>query len=116
MARLVLLSFDDNEDAETFVQAVTTGQHVFYSKPHPKLEGQYSVVQPAHLLHVEGLFMRPTQFCDCASKGKFNRNDGFSQGKKYGHWIHRCGKPSRMAWDEAAQRARLLTFGRNLLE
>lgn len=77
MARYVVLSFDDNEDAEIFIDHIR------------------EAVESAEVL---GLFAQPTQFCPASGSGgcsKGKRVRGWSRGKKYGWWVcSGCHKPS----------------------
>lgn len=92
MARYVVLSFQNDSDADEFVNAFNSQGGVFFvgSDTHFKnvREGD----------HVRGMYQRPTKFCDCAGAGKLEKRTGYSQGKKFGWWVHTgCGKPAR-AW------------------
>lgn len=91
MPRLVVLDFDDNEQAEEFIES-----------------GKYNVV---------GLFARPSLFCDpsdghTGGRGKTGR--GWTKGKKYGWWVCAvCKKPSRL-WGEKFEC--VVGNGKNLLK
>jgi len=64
MARFVLISIPDNEEAEAFVAAMQGG-HILYSRPHPTLEDQVSVVKPRTEWSAEALWADPTKMCEC---------------------------------------------------
>lgn len=113
MARYVLLSFDDNGEAERFVAAFRGGS-VFFSHTNDDGTGVYGY-NDSTKSKVHALYMKPTQFCTCATEGKWKRTEGFSKGRKYGLWVHTCGKPSRLAWDETEIARKLGLFGHNLL-
>ena len=102
MARYVLVSFDDNEKADTFVTACQD-------------TGILGVVsnEDASMRHfapeVRAVYQMPTKFCDCTD----GKNRKFTRGKKYGWWVHSlCGKPTR-AWARGEHWFQAL--GRNLL-
>lgn len=93
MARYVLVEFEENDDAEKFVEAINNGK-VFYTTPHRKLEGEFSVVQPNGDTTVRALFAKPTQFCQCSNPG-----DRSVRGAKFGWYVHAaCGKPKQSSW------------------
>lgn len=85
MARLVVLSFEDNDEADRFVN-----------------QAECSTVTSQDLLdncEVVGLFAFPTQFCENSGSGGCARGNkrirGWTQGKKYGWWVCSvCHKPS----------------------
>jgi hypothetical protein len=88
MARYVLLSFENNEEADKFVQAVTHEKPFTFKAPTP--EGRYTMATAKGDVFVRGVFMQPTKFCDCllAKDGEFGR------GQKWGMFVHKkCGKP-----------------------
>jgi len=115
MARYVILSFEDNNEAELFIAAVERNQaghhgHVLMAVPHPTLEDQFGVHGLSENVFVRGLYMKPTTFCTCAPS---QRVDGYTRGKKFGLWVHAgCGKPAR-AWAEG--NAWYAAIGKNLL-
>lgn len=90
MARLVLLSFDSNADAELIVRQLQDGG---------VLPGDPTV---------EWVLGKPTRSCECALKadpvarrkrrgvGRTSK-DAFTKGRKLGWWLHAaCGRPTRM--------------------
>lgn len=76
MARLVVLRFENDEEAEQFITQVKRG------------------VMAASCT-TEMMVQTPTLFCNCAYRG-----DGWRRGEKRGWWVHAgCGKPS-VGWGE----------------
>jgi len=75
MAMYVLLSFDDDEEAMNFVDANLAS------------------------MKVEGIYKKPTKFCDALNPIHGNKRvHGWTQGQKYGWWIcAKCGLPSPVA-------------------
>lgn len=95
MARYVLIEFDDNNDAETFVKAVEEVQGILVTTQHPKIPDQYGVVKPSHDYRIRGLYAKPTRFCEC-SDVLFNER---RKGAKLGWYVHpTCGRPVRGSW------------------
>jgi hypothetical protein len=64
MARFVLIAIPDNVEAAAFAEAVKNG-YVMYSKPHPTLEGEVSVVKPTTYWEAVALWADPTKLCAC---------------------------------------------------
>lgn len=100
MAKYILLSFDNDKDAEEFVQAMqkqdTSGRPFIP-------EG----------VAVRGVWKKPTQFCDCALRGRNTKGRAWTRGKKFGWWVCTvCHKPSQ-AW--AKGDAWYTALGTNLL-
>lgn len=106
MAKYILLSFEDDADADAFVNAMEPGHDggaLLGDKPRVIFlrdeiqDGQiYGGFEKE--VFVRGVYKRPTKYCDCT----YSRNgkDGFTRGKKYGWWVHsRCGKPKK-GWAE----------------
>lgn len=87
MARIVVLSFEDNEEAEAFADAVK-----FYVAD--RMTNQRRVFP-----EVLGLFAYPTLFCESSGSGgcrvSGRRVAGWTRGLKYGWWVCAvCKKPS----------------------
>jgi hypothetical protein len=81
LARLVVLKFEDDDDAEEFEGAAGGSALVIGD-----LYNSFSV---------EGMFQAPTKLCDCA-----DRSDGWRHSDKHGWWLHHgCGRPS-VGWAE----------------
>jgi hypothetical protein len=92
MARYVLLEFDDNAEADNFVNMLNGGD----------FDGHPAEVMPGGTVRVRGVYFKPTLFCECPNPG-----DRSARGEKWGLWIHRdCGKPKR----GNVQHPRNLTF------
>lgn len=86
MARHLVISFDDNEEAEQFVEALKIEGAVFFQDATQHFKN----VNPEKVRLI-GLFAKPTKFCDCVhtSEAKTVRS------QKFGWYIHwpGCGKP-----------------------
>jgi hypothetical protein len=84
VARYVLLSFDDNDDAEVFIANL---HDVGYLMSVDTRTGVRKLAAA-----VRGLWAKPTKYCECKGGGR----SGFTRGKKYGWWVHvNCGKPTK---------------------
>jgi hypothetical protein len=105
MAVYVLLSFPDDAGAKDFVKTVVR-------------RGQVQVVNErtstwSVTADVLAAIKRPTQFCHCTGDGPGRHKMSYTQGKKYGWWVHAvCGKPA-IAWQHP--RTDELSLGFNLL-
>lgn len=87
MARYVVLEFDDNADAEAFVDSVRANcaaerkQGLSFSK------------------RVVGIFVKPGRTCICwdgkwTNYGDKNRQHGIARGEKFGWWVcTKCNRP-----------------------
>jgi hypothetical protein len=73
MARYVVVEFDDNGEAQNFVDMIG-------------LNGA--------TMRIAAMYMKPTQFCACTDySGKSRR------GEKWGLYVHeKCGKPAMGVW------------------
>lgn len=81
MAKYVLLAFDDDAEADKFVEH--HGEGIMLSAPMEE-PGLYTYLKPT----VRAVFKKPTQFCSCTGEKSFTR------GQKYGWWVHaKCKKP-----------------------
>lgn len=93
MALHVLLSFDDDADAVKYINDTLTG-----------------------VVRVEGIYKKPTQFCDNMDTNTHGnrRVQGFTKGQKWGWWVcAQCKKPKKLYWDNIANDPGL---GYNLLD
>lgn len=82
MARLVVISFDDNEAAERFVDHMN-------NKMGAGALNQASIAIAYG--HVEMLLAQPTMFCQCKNPDPKH----FGRTKKFGWYVHRkCNKPT----------------------
>src|SRR5712691_9736422 len=99
MAKYVLLSFEDDKDADNFVKQYQDGR-VMIPIPHRKLEGQYSVInndtlsaqEGKHDTYVRGLYKQPTLFHDPVNCNK-GKGVSFTRGAKYGWMVcAKCGR------------------------
>lgn len=101
MAKYVLLQFDEDRQADDFVEQIQKNGSAIMDDHGG---GVWSVSAT-----VRAVFKKPTKFCDC--KGVKNR--GFTRGKKFGWWVcAQCGKPTP-AW--AAGAHWFMALGKNLL-
>lgn len=100
MAKYVLLQFDDDAEADRFLEGVEEGD-----------VGIGDGITIALLkFAVRGIWRKPTKFCECKTD---MRRGGFRRGQKYGWWVHaKCGKPSR-SWGRGDHW--FLALGKNLL-
>jgi len=84
VAVYVLLSFDDDEHAKSFVKDIIDYHPIFNTTLSDNALPYASV---------RGVFKQATKFCECD-----NHKLGFTRGAKYGWWVcARCGYPTR-AW------------------
>lgn len=101
MAKYVLIAFEDDATADTFVEATQENGLVVGEGPNV-----FTHMTP----EVRAVYKMPTIFCTC-TVGKGGR--GFTRGKKWGWWVHStCGKPTQ-AWARGEHWFQAL--GRNLL-
>lgn len=102
MARLVVLRFSDNEEAETLVRDWSEAKN----RNGDRVVSLLTPVQENDVeCEVVGLFAMPTAFCDPndghLGHGKINR--AFQRGQKYGWWVcKKCKKPTK-AWGSFIQ-------------
>lgn len=74
MARLVLVEFDSNSQADAFIQRID------------KANGHFRIV---------GLFAKPTKWCICPRPTGYAKNE-VVMGGSYGWWVHRlCRRPRK---------------------
>lgn len=108
MARLVVLSFDDNEDAEDFIKDVQFQDGTVFTYPEGSNDAE------SYSTEVVGLFAKPTVFCDPGDGHKGKKTQaGWTRGKKYGWWVcGACKKPS-VLWGKKFEC--VIGNGRNLL-
>lgn len=97
MARYVVLSFEDDNEAEEFVKdAMQLDDHPTFSMAVTAIDpgGNY---EKAFDFKVEAMMQKPTKFCGTPGgcrEGK--RVVGFQRGKNHGWWICSvCGKPTQ---------------------
>lgn len=90
MARYILVTIEDNAEADAFVQALEEGNVIFLRK-RVQDEVMYGHLEGAA---IRAVWMKPTKFCECAKPG--NRS---VRGEKYGLYVHLdCKRPKRGAW------------------
>lgn len=102
--RYVILSFEDNADADTFIADTLTSD---------------AIHEAGIQTEVVGLFAVPTIFCDSSGAGgcrpSGRRLAGFSRGMKYGWWVCAiCKKPVKPKSDEKLMR-QVIAQGRNFI-
>jgi hypothetical protein len=110
MARYVILSFEDNEQAEAFCTRAMSGPVAGVETYHvdPDRGGTNTVYDA----EVVGLVAKPTKFCE-GHTGGGKHGQSYTKGSKWGWWVCiTCAKPSRL-W--AAGYKGVLSHGRNLL-
>lgn len=106
VAMLVVLSFDDDEQALTLIEDMLD---------HP----DDMILTPSQENDVHGkvqaLYKWPTQFHEPhETHGAGKTGQAFQLGQKFGWWICAvCKKPSRMYWETIVQKQS--SFGKNLL-
>lgn len=89
MARYVVIEFQDNEDAESFIQQLDSDNSARRKEGEPFLR------------RVVGIFVRPGKLCDCPdwqtiNAGDKNAKHGVERGAKFGWWVcTRCNRPRR---------------------
>jgi hypothetical protein len=99
MAVYVLLSFEDDAQAKTFVKDMVE---------YPDSQLLTPVQENYVSAKVCGVWKRPTLFCQCT------KSYGWKKGTKYGWWVcDHCGKPSRMKAHSSTEWE--LALGTNLL-
>jgi hypothetical protein len=107
MAYMVLVSFENEEEALSFADVLLEDP----SNVHDASDGAFfRLCDPV----VEGIYKKPTQFCQGCSTGK-KSGLGFTKGQKFGWWVCvQCKKPSRLYWESVIDRQ--CSFGKNLLD
>jgi hypothetical protein len=96
MAILVLLEFNSDDDAKSFVKEVLEETTVTVHSRYDSNSSDGRHFKP----RIRGAWKRPTLFCDCGITKKNiiqpQHRGGFRRGPKYGWWIHaQCGKPTK---------------------
>jgi len=81
MAKYVLVAFDDDKDADKFVEFVHNVSSVIIGFAGDKEELDAAV---------RGVWKKPTKFCECTGG-----RAGFTRGRKYGWWVcATCKRPT----------------------
>lgn len=113
MARYVLVAFDQDKDAEEFVQSVGRRGGFFFLGTDGHFRTANVPEDPTTSnAFVRGVWQKPTKFCDCQPSSK-KQDRGYSRSKKYSWWVHKdCGKPTKL-W--ASGEHFFYSLGRNLL-
>lgn len=110
MARLVVLSFEDNAAAEGFVKQIDNLEYL----PEGAMGGVSNDYAPIDAGVVEGVFALPTQFCE-GGHGGGKRSRSWSRGKKYGWWVCTvCMKPANISREKTIRA--VVSQGVNLLK
>lgn len=121
MARVVILSFDDNDAAEAFIEKTLDAQEDRY-------EGIPMAISSIVVAHatIEALVARPTVSCRCNIVGKSNRSangrnkfnalhEHWHRTDKFGWYIHeRCKRPNFFVVRDFIKNM-LVSSGNNLL-
>lgn len=85
MARHIVISFDDNDDAEQFIEALKVDGAVFFQDSSQHFKN----VDPMTCT-VIGVYAKPTQFCQCT----YADDMPTARSKNYGWYVHTvCKKP-----------------------
>lgn len=101
MAKYVLLSFDNDAEADAFTEYVVDAQYIHIS-------GDTAIVKA----DVRAVYKKPTLYCDNSDKHR-GKLAGWTRGRKYGWWVCAvCGKPTR-AWADGEHW--FAAIGKNLL-
>lgn len=91
MARYVVLSFPDNDDATAFVEGKD------------------------HRAEVVGVYAQPTMFCESFGGCSTGRVKPFTRGTKFGWWVcSGCRKPVKLSAEKLARH--IISQGTNLLD
>jgi hypothetical protein len=95
MARLLLISFGDNDTAESFVRTLDQLQQGEY----PGLTDQ-AITELGMILGsgsvMEAMIARPTMPCRCAGSSSRKTVKEYKKTKRFGWWVHAtCNRPSR---------------------
>lgn len=80
MAKYVVVQFDNNDEADSFVQTISSGFDHLSSNANANIQ-------------IVAVFQKPTLFCECATP-----SENSVRGSKWGWWLCRnpgCGKPKR---------------------
>lgn len=105
MAKYVLLAFDNDDEADKFVEATQQRQGVLNDNDCPCYPEDGAHIKA----DVRGVYRKPTKFCSCTSY----KHRGFRRGTKYGWWVcAQCGKPT-IGWGRGDHW--FLALGKNLL-
>ncbi len=103
MARVVLLSFEDNATADSFVRQVVTNNYVWQLPPSGDVTDGRAVA-----CKVEAVVAKPTKGCRCSystpetrrrrtSRSSKREQFGWSRSLMYGWWVcGKCGRTSPM--------------------
>ena len=124
MARYVVLSFEDNDEADDFVKAVQSrgdypGEAGCVASLHARSDRDDPEIYVS--AELEGVFAKPTLFCEgnfssgCGgTRGKFGRYWGIS--KKYGWRVClTCAKPAKPIRGPENLMRNVITHAKNLL-
>lgn len=112
MALYVLLSFDDEGKAKEYVKQVIESEGLYTLDDNYKTE---AVVGEYVSTKVEGVFKKPTKFCDETDghRAQIKKHMGWVRGRRYGWNVCSvCGKPNK---GYAGIRAWISALGVNLL-
>lgn len=86
MARHLVISFEDNGEAEEFMAALKIEGAVFFQDK----EQHFKNINPKQV-GVTGVFAKPTRFCQCEGTGEEIKT---VRSKNYGWYVHvTCNKP-----------------------
>lgn len=83
MARYVLVEFDNDAEAERFVNKIIQRNLDLAAR---KKEGSY---------RIKGFFAKPTKFCECGPLTDRQQREEVTRGAKYGWMVHRPCRRAR---------------------
>ena len=104
MARYVLVAFDDNAQAEEFVNALTIKGGAFFLGKDNRMK-DVDITKT----FVRGLWMKPTQLCECPPGPRRN----YVRGAKWGAYVCTICAKSHPGWAEGQHL--YTSLGKNLL-
>lgn len=85
MARHIVISFEDNDEAEEFMAALKVEGATFFQDK----EQHFKHIDPSKVA-VIGVFAKPTKFCQCP----YTEDMKTVRSKNYGWYVHvGCNKP-----------------------
>jgi hypothetical protein len=128
MARVVVLSFGDNDAAEHFIESLWAAQEADDNKTATEELSREIIATGAIAAAcgtVEALVARPTMWCKCkivgksrgSSRGKFSAlTEQWGRTERYGWFVHRrCNKPNYYIVTRFIRNMIIGTGGNNLL-
>ena len=116
MARLVVLEFDDDGEADTLVEDWNRARQEAPRQEDGTLRIVLLTPQQENDVQCKiiGMYKRPTLFCDPSDGHRCRKtNSGWTKGKKWGWWVcGSCHKPSKLWGNNVSA---IIGSARNLL-